>query len=269
MIRNHLSFIYSMRSFNISTIFIAISIVGSIYINSANADTHEDSVTSADHLCELLTECKDNTKIDISDNQTASYALGVKFQRDVVKNFNDMEYAYFIRGIRDAEIGKVIQDSSELDKSLENVIINKSDKSKRFLKEFIASNEVVSIKGIYVIKGYENVAPENGSPPNCDVSGGNEKDYRIAYVRLKLDSMKRLGWEEKETREGCINVAESEVIRGWRTALNAMEMGQAWQVVIPPELGYGSAGLNSPDGDNVLVDPDVNLRFMLQVVSKP
>ena len=280
MIKKHLRLSCYLRPFPIFPMLITISIVAGIYTDTVNADNEGSSGTSADQICKLLPGCENNADADadakVTDVQKASYALGVKFQRDIIEKFGKdkmgkykMEYRYFIRGVRDAEASEVTQDSAVLNESLASVIISKSDKSKIFLKEFIASDDVVAVKGIYAIKGDKNIQSGNDLLPDCKTKNGSANDFRVAYTRLWLDSMERVEWEDEATQTGCINVSESEVIRGWRTALNAMEKGQVWEVVIPPELGYGSAGLNSPDGNTVLVDPDVNLRFMLKVISKP
>lgn len=50
------------------------------------------------------------------------------------------------------------------------------------------------------------------------------------------------------------------VIPGWTEALKLMKTGDVWEIVIPPDLGYGSEG----HGDSI--PPDQVLVFQLQLV---
>lgn len=54
----------------------------------------------------------------------------------------------------------------------------------------------------------------------------------------------------------------ADVIPGWKEALQMMKAGSKWEVVIPPALGYGEAGLmGSPIG------PNETLVFTIKLVS--
>lgn len=222
---------------------------------------------SLKEICEKLPECISDDRPDDGLEQAASYALGVKFHREVASEFTDIQYDLFLRGINDAKNSLVTQSSSALKSTLESVIMSKSDQSKMFLRKFVASSDALSIRGIYAKK---DASTDGVELPPCVSSENNTSVYTIAFVRLQLDDPSQQNeWNTTDTRAGCIDVSESEVIRGWRTALSEMENGQVWEVVIPPELGYGSAGLKSPDGNTMLVDADVALRFILKVVNKP
>ena len=52
------------------------------------------------------------------------------------------------------------------------------------------------------------------------------------------------------------------VIGGWREALQLMQKGAKWELVIPPELAYGAQG----SGDNV-IGPNETLIFEIELIS--
>ena len=58
-----------------------------------------------------------------------------------------------------------------------------------------------------------------------------------------------------------LNIPVNRVIPGWTEALQLMNVGSKWQLLIPPNLGYGSNGA----GD--LIPPNSTLIFDVELVS--
>ena len=50
-----------------------------------------------------------------------------------------------------------------------------------------------------------------------------------------------------------IDLPVNGVITGWQEALQMMKEGDKWRLVVPPELGYGAAGVGSIPGNTTLV----------------
>ena len=263
-----------------------------------------DTADAAKQSCELTLEEEEQGICIVQDNNCeclltvsgaeakemmdASYAVGVKFSREVTSQFDGFNYEQFLIGVRDATSNSVIKNRSELENSVAAVVV-KSIQSDKFLKDFIEFTDVVPMDGIYVIKDIVNRQIEDAKDVNekeiadktdakyiKKTSEGNillecpdsfsadrqENEYSVAYVRLDLDAAASRMYSS-DGSSGCINVDKSQMIRGWRIALGAMETGDNWEVVIPAELGYGSEGVSG------IVDEDVALRFHLELLDKP
>ena len=50
-----------------------------------------------------------------------------------------------------------------------------------------------------------------------------------------------------------IDLPVNGVIAGWQEALQMMKEGDKWRLVVPPELGYGAAGVGPIPGNSTLV----------------
>ena len=52
----------------------------------------------------------------------------------------------------------------------------------------------------------------------------------------------------------------TEIIPGWREALQLMPVGSKWQLVVPPELAYGERGMGQ------VIMPNSTLIFEVELV---
>ena len=50
------------------------------------------------------------------------------------------------------------------------------------------------------------------------------------------------------------------MIRGWTEALQLMKEGDKWELIIPPDLGYGSKGAGN------IIPPDSTLIFEVELL---
>ena len=224
-------------------------------------------------VCEIV-KCDSKKR----DNQKASYALGVKFHRTVGSKFDELDYAVFLKGLRDASKEEVTVKDKTLDIDLKNVIISEKHQSVMFLKGFIESTkyDVLEIDGVYVEKQPD--LPEAWvDVVACDSKTVTDDKYRVRYARLTLDHSKRSLWSHasndgdgtqvatstQHKEADCIDLHEREMIRGWRTVLNEMSPDEVWAVAIPPALAYGNRGIKD------FVEPDVALYFILELKNKP
>jgi FKBP-type peptidyl-prolyl cis-trans isomerase FklB len=80
---------------------------------------------------------------------------------------------------------------------------------------------------------------------------------RVHYRGTLLDGTE---FDSSYGRGEPTELAVDQVIEGWQQALTRMREGARWQVVVPPELGYGEAGAGG------VIGPGETLLFEIELI---
>lgn len=182
-----------------------------------------------------------------------SYSLGYQFGQSMKAQGVDIDLEVYVSGIRDAVTGAKPQLSQdeiratvvELQKKLaaarQKQIKQAADKNlaegKAFLEENKKKDGVVTLPS-----GLQYKVLTEGSGKLPKATDTVTVNYRGALVDgTEFDSSYKRG------QPTTFQVGK--VIRGWTEALQLMKEGAKWQLVIPPQLGYGerSAGPVPPN----------------------
>ena len=90
-----------------------------------------------------------------------------------------------------------------------------------------------------------------------DDSPGPESVVSVHY-RGKLTN--GLEFDSSYKRNQPASFPVNGVIRGWTEALQLMKEGDKWELIIPPDLGYGSKGAGN------IIPPDSTLIFEVELL---
>ena len=90
-----------------------------------------------------------------------------------------------------------------------------------------------------------------------DDSPGPESVVSVHY-RGKLTN--GLEFDSSYKRNQPTSFPVNGVIRGWTEALQLMKEGDKWELIIPPDLGYGSKGAGN------IIPPDSTLIFEVELI---
>lgn len=215
-----------------------------------------------------------------------SYALGVRFQRDLARRYEAFDPLHFLIGLLDASDTTTRANAERLDTLLRQVLLTPAERSDRYIRHYASRPDVVAYKGIYyierdagdpddttvatavstsseqVIGDTEGLVDDDGAAASCGAPTTDSRDYLIEYWRLALDENAGDTSVDDSTDGVCLSVDDDELIRGWRTALRRMEPGDRWEVLIPAPLAYGDAG--TPSGS---VASGEALRFVIHLLA--
>lgn len=189
-----------------------------------------------------------------SDKEKFSYTLGVQFgsqiktglQRD---NF-DIDPAVFSKGIQDAiadtgfkltpeEMQAIMAKRQEKLKAERDALANEAKQKGEVFRNEYKTKEGVSVTETGVL--YKVMTEGDGKQP-----GG--EDTVVVHYRGTLTDGTEFDSSYKRGQPATFSL--SGIIAGWREILQLMKTGSKWEVVIPPEQGYGERGAGGSIGPN-------------------
>jgi FKBP-type peptidyl-prolyl cis-trans isomerase FklB len=200
-----------------------------------------------------------------TDKEKQSYALGMNVGKSLKKDGVDIDPKIVARGIADTLAGgKTVLSDEDARAAL---VTLQGDVRKRQLAQaealgqtnkqegdaFLAANKVQ--QGVTtlpdglqykILKEGDGPKPTAGDAVVCNYRGTllNNKEFDSSYKRGQPATFPVSG-----------------VIKGWTEALQLMPVGSKWQIVVPPELGYGARGAGADIG------PNSTLVFEIELLS--
>ena len=194
-----------------------------------------------------------------------SYALGVNLATGLKWQEIDVDPELVVRGFRDAisKEDKLLMSTKDLadalksfqegrKKGLEHARQMLSNKNKKAGTDFIALN--AKKEGVITLPSglqYKVIIQGDGKRPTLS-------DTVVCNYRGTLLDGKEFDSSYKRSEPASIPVKG--LIKGWTEALQLMAIGSKWQVVVPPQLGYGERVV----GD---IGPNSTLVFEIELLS--
>ncbi len=187
-----------------------------------------------------------------STREKVSYCIGLETGRNLKRQFSDMDSGLlkdgFEDGIRESnprlsqeEIQSIMQAlRQQIEQQQRQYFTQVSEKNKTEGETFLDENK--QKEGVQVLKsGLQYKVLQKGSgekPTPVDVVSVH---YRGSFINGSIfDS----SYERGKPQVFPVN----RVIPGWSEALQHMQVGDKWQIVVPHYLAYGEAGFGNEIG---------------------
>ncbi|MBN1297339.1 FKBP-type peptidyl-prolyl cis-trans isomerase [bacterium] len=205
---------------------------------------------------------------DFTDKRSKiSYCVGLDIGRSFSQGEWDLDMEQLIEGIRHAykkEPWKVENDEmmrviSEYRQELQEKQKQKHEQAaesnrtegKKFLDENAAKKAVTVLPS-----GLQYEVIKTGQGPSPKATDKVKVHYRGTLIDgTEFDSSHKNGQP--------VEFGVGQVIAGWSEALQLMQPGAVWRVVIPPELGYGQRGAGQVIGPNAVLIFEIELLDIL------
>ena len=189
-----------------------------------------------------------------SDEQKYSYALGYQIGRQIQRQLDaenvELDVDAFARGIADVLSGRGLALSQE---EIMKAIETKSEQEVEKMKELGDSNEL-SGEAFRAEYGKQETVmrTDSGILYRALTDGSGTKpgpnDTVVVHYRGTLPDGQEFDSSYKRDQPATFSLGG--IIAGWKEVLQLMSEGAKWEVVIPPELGYGSVGAGGLIGSN-------------------
>jgi FKBP-type peptidyl-prolyl cis-trans isomerase FklB len=200
-----------------------------------------------------------------TQKEKSSYALGMNIASGLKKQMVDVDPDSLARGLKDELAGgKTLLTTEEAQAALaelQNEVRKKQEEEMQKVgeanmkegAEFLAANKAK--EGVVTLASglqYKILTAGTGSKPTasdtvvCNYKGTliNGTEFDSSYKRGQPASFPVSG-----------------VIKGWTEALQLMPVGSKWQLVVPPDLAYGSRGAGG------VIGPNATLIFEVELLS--
>jgi len=198
------------------------------------------------------------------ERQRASYAFGMLIGHQMQQQGVDVDLSLFERGFKDAQSGTMLLTPAQMQETLKefqkSIAAHQQQlheqlaaKNKKDGEEFLANNK--KKPGVKVLKdGLQYTVLTQGKGPRPNSNDVVVVNYRGTLVDgTEFDSTAKVGHPAQ--------FPLTQIIPGWREALQLMNAGSVWELAIPAELAYGESG-RPPQ-----IPPNAVLIFNIQLVS--
>lgn len=207
--------------------------------------------------------------------ERSSYAIGQDIGRSMIQSQATIDVQSLVRGLSDAlnereslltdeEIGEVLREFSakmqlaqaqmreEAMAQRDSLMAKNREEGARYLAENGARDGVATTEsGLQ----YEVLVEGNGARPTAT------DRVSVHYTGTLIDGTQ---FDSSERSGGPVTFGVSQVISGWAEALQLMNVGSKYRLVIPPELAYGEVGSGQLIGPNATLIFEVELLEILE-----
>ncbi len=199
----------------------------------------------------------------VTPKDKASYAIGADVGNNLKEQGIDVNPTVLMRGLKDVLAGsKLALSDEEIRAALITLQVKAQQKQADKAKALGAENEKeggaflkenAKKEGVIVLPSglqYKILKAGDGPKPTLN-------DTVVCNYRGTLTNGKEFDSSYKRGQPATFPVKG--VIKGWTEALQLMPVGSKWQLVVPPELGYGARGAGPDIGPNAVLVFEVEL----------
>lgn len=198
-----------------------------------------------------------------TEKEKASYAIGMNIGNSLKRDQLDVDPTIVSQGLKDALSGTPSKlsdaDAQAAMSALRNKVMAQKqaeqqqagDANKKAGDQFLAANKAK--EGVVTLpSGLEYKIVKAGTGPKPKATDTVVVNYRGTLIDgTEFDS------SEKHGEPATLGV--NQVIKGWTEALQLMPVGSKWQLVLPPDLAYGTNGAGGVIGPNSTLVFDIEL----------
>lgn len=230
-------------------------------------------LASAASLVLLLSACNEKAKepLDLEDVKTkVSYAIGLSAGSSMSRNLESLDGTdltididIVVRGFAEG-INKEAQMDDEAMQKVMNEFrgkVNAAMQAKRMAEkeaQDVKSEANKTLSGEYLEANKKKegfVTLESGLQYKVIVAGEGKSPAKKDRVKVHYKGTLTDGtqFDSSYDRGQPAQFGVSQVIKGWTEGLQLMKEGSKWELVIPPELAYGSTSRPKIPGNSVLL----------------
>jgi FKBP-type peptidyl-prolyl cis-trans isomerase len=181
-----------------------------------------------------------------SDKQKFSYAVGMQVGQSLANQGVELDAQAFSMAVQDAMSGaapKMSMEEAEKVVKTQRVAMAKARAEKNTATGNAFREEYKQKEGVKAFDNgilYKVLKEGTGAAPT--LADTVQVNYEGRHTDGKV-------FDSSESQGGPVSFPLKGIIKGWQDTLQKMPEGSKWEIVVPPELGYGMEG-GGPIGPN-------------------
>lgn len=193
-------------------------------------------------LLTYYTASTQNTIILKSATDSASYALGLNFAKEMKRNFNEVDKKAFMAGIESGiDSANVLMNEDEIKTFLTNFFKERRERVqeekyahiKKEGEDFLQANKTK--QGVKTTpSGLQYIVLKNGNGEKPKVTDKIKAHYHGTSVDGTV-------FDSSVERGEPLEIKVNQVIKGWTEGLQLMPVGSKFKFFIPYNLAYGAS----------------------------
>jgi len=199
-----------------------------------------------------------------NDSKKFSYAIGYQIGQSILAQIQeapDLDMNLFSMAVTESLMGAepamneqemaeiIVAKQQQIQEEMAREAQENAADSRAFLEENRAREGVVVTESGVQYQIIESGDPEGESP-------GLEDTVIVHYEGKLIDGTV---FDSSRARETPARFSLTGIIPGWSEVLRLMRPGDVWNVVLPPEMGYGEAGVENVIGPNQVLVFEIEL----------
>ncbi|HSW40235.1 MAG TPA: FKBP-type peptidyl-prolyl cis-trans isomerase [Acidobacteriota bacterium] len=199
-----------------------------------------------------------------TDRQKISYGIGIDAGKSLMQRDLDLDLEFLIKGLRDGFNGNdPMMSEEELRAALAVFVKGQEQKQLEALRLEAEKNMVEGEKFLVENRSREGVLELASGLQYKILKAGEgkkptlEDSVEVHYRGTLIDGTE---FDSSFERGESVSFPLSQIISGWKEALQLMTVGSRWQLFIPPDLAYGSQRVG-------VIGPGTTLIFEVELLS--
>ncbi len=197
-----------------------------------------------------------------TDAEKLSYAYGVQMAQSVQKAGLKLDARMVQQAFTDVFTGKVLQISPEEVQRGLLALSRQADENRQTVGEARSAGEKAFVENFMKQEGVQRTTSGVFYRIITNGTSGGPKPETLVKMHYSGSLSDGRIFDSTYQRGQASTLKLEALVPGWQEVVRLMTVGAKWEVVIPPDLAYGSAG-------NELIPPFSALKLEIEVLGIP
>ena len=214
---------------------------------------------------------KDEVSKPTDFKQKISFALGLDMGKNFKRDSLDIDFKYFLAGIKYSIVGdSTLLSAAEIKEAMDEFYANLQEKQavmqqQNEEKMMVEASENIKVSNDFLAENSKKdsvVVTQSGLQYQILQAGTGKKCKEDGFVKANVIGRLLDGTEIENTyKKSTVIIKIQQLVPGWKEAMLMMKEGSRWRIWLPPNLAFGEQGM-APG-----IPPNAVIEFEIEFIS--